>query len=454
MLLTQMLSHSSRSWSRSQQKQTPTTLTFLLAIVPFTSRQFTLPHLSILMSSTFHRQRRRRRGCRRQFSSSLSSPSTLYPLHPPDSRWLARVVSDADLTWWDYSLVAASSCIIVGAVVWVPCCLAWAFQKWRKQLGDRNDASTRRRRALYAALAVAAVGVYAGWAPQRNHRLGDWLQIRTWKLWKAWIKFLAVEILLDQPKTQSVVTGGNNNNNPPQSLSEMDAILAFVPHGIFPFAFGVGVLTDFARQVFGTFRPIVASAVLHVPILGDLVGWLHGLDANKASVQAALQQGHRVGVIPGGISEMFTGYPRPGCHPDEEYVIVRKGFLRMAVRYNKPVVPIYCFGSTKLFRRWHLPALETLSNLLRVSVIVFYGVWGLPIPFRQRLTYVVGDPIPPPSPPTTISTGVGADGTTTVVDEAQVDAMYEQFCQELHRLFERHKEAYGWGHKTLRLLSK
>jgi 2-acylglycerol O-acyltransferase 2 len=248
------------------------------------------------------------------------------------------------------------------------------------------------------------------------------------------VRFVALEVILDQPQNE------RRPGNERIELKQEDAILAFLPHGIFPFAFGVGALTEAGQAIFGPFRPIIASAAKKVPVLTEIIAWLHGLDASRSTVDRALSRGDRVGVVPGGISEMFAGFPKPECHPDEEIAIVRKGFLRMALQHQRPVVPIYCFGATKMFRRWQLPALESLSNLLRMSLIVFYGVGGLPIPFRQRLTYVVGDPVVPPP--------------LMGQDEAQVEALHQQFCQELQRLFERHKEAYGWGHKTLQLLSK
>lgn len=146
--------------------------------------------------------------------------------------------------------------------------------------------------------------------------------------------------------------------------------------------------------------------------------------------------------MPGGIAEIFEGYPKEGTKPDEEYSIVGKGFLRLALRHGVPVIPIYCFGATKMFRRLQLPALERLSLLLRVSIVVFFGAWGLPIPFRQRLMYVMGNPITPPSPQSFHG------------EEQAVDEMYRQFCDELLRIFNRHKESYGWGDKTLKLLSR
>jgi hypothetical protein len=79
--------------------------------------------------------------------------------------------------------------------------------------------------------------------------------------------------------------------------------------------------------------------------------------------------------------------------------------------------------------------------MIRASLVIFFGKFGLPIPFRQRLLYVMGNPIQPPSN--------NAGESATAVEE-----MYQQFCDELVRLFERHKEHYGWGHKKLKLLSR
>lgn len=153
-------------------------------------------------------------------------------------------------------------------------------------------------------------------------------------------------------------------------------------------------------------------------------------------------------MAPGGIAEMFQGYPKPSAHPDEEYVILkqRKGFVRMAVKHGIPLIPVYCFGATKMFKRLQLPDfVEHLSNILRISICVFFGSMGLPVPFRQRLLYVIGSPIMPSS------TG-GHDGGAGTDFEDQVSQTHSRFCEELLALFERHKESYGWDRKTLRIV--
>jgi len=66
-------------------------------------------------------------------------------------------------------------------------------------------------------------------------------------------------------------------------------------------------------------------------------------DASRSKVDRALSEGARIGLAPGGISAMFEEYPKLGRHPNEVCVILnsRKGFIKMALKHNLPVVPIY-----------------------------------------------------------------------------------------------------------------
>jgi len=227
------------------------------------------------------------------------------------------------------------------------------------------------------------------------------------------------------------------------------AIFAIVPHGVFPFAIGFSSLPQLAVDVLGFYRPVVASATRFLPMVNTIIRWLGGVDASPTAVSQALTTPpSRIGISPGGIAEMFEGYPKPGRHPNEECTILsnRKGFLKMALRHQIPVVPIYCFGSSKLMKRLQMPAVvERVSNLVRVSVCLFFGRWGLPIPFRSRLLYVVGEPIMPPA-------GVGLGGEDSAEFREGVNAMHAKFCKELTRIFDQHKHAYGWDHKTLRIV--
>jgi hypothetical protein len=173
-------------------------------------------------------------------------------------------------------------------------------------------------------------------------------------------------------------------------------------------------------------------------------------DASRSNVDRALREGSRIGLSPGGIAEIFEGYPKALTHPDDEYTIVRKGIFRLAIQHKVPVIPVYCFGSTMLLRLLELPAIvEKISLMFRVSLVLFFGQWGLPVPFRQRLLYVMGNPIFPPS---LQSEGSILDQASTLNEQSE--EMVSRYCEEMVRIFDRHKESYGWAHKTLMTLKR
>lgn len=358
--------------------------------------------------------------------------SSLYPLPVPGSSVLARI-PEGEITALDRFLVMTSSLAVVGSVVWVPLAYAWAWRRWKKIPREQ-----KRRRMVYATLLLSLAGI-AAIGPHRSHRIGKWLQLKRWRLWKAWLRFVAFEVIADNPSSLKSI-----------DLQNDQAIVAVVPHGIFPFSLGFSVLTDIGTRVFGNFRPVVATATKLVPFLRSILSWLHSVDASRPSVDRALSQRFRIGLAPGGIAEMFEGYPKPNTHPDEEYAILnsRKGFVRLACKHGIPVLPVYCFGATKMFKRLQLPAFfEQASNLFRISICVFFGSWGLPMPFRQKLLYVLGRPIFPPR----ILAEHGVSEGNPLFEE-QVNLMHSQFCDELKAIFDRHKSTYGWDRKTLRLV--
>lgn len=181
--------------------------------------------------------------------------SSMYPLAPAGSQVLLRV-SGADLTFADRCLVTGSSLFVVGAFAWAPLLYLYAWRKWKA-----IPAHQKRRKSLYLALLLLAIA-FVTYGPHRSRRFGQWLQVRKWGLWTAWLKFIAMEVRKDQEE--------NCRAEDP----DKPAILAFVPHGIFPFAFAFGVLPEMAQRAFGTFRPVVATATNFLPVVSDFLLWV------------------------------------------------------------------------------------------------------------------------------------------------------------------------------------
>jgi Diacylglycerol acyltransferase len=423
-----------------------------------------------------------------------SSISTLYPHHPPGTTVLLRE-SEYGLTFDDRIQVIGSALLIIGSVVWVPTAYYLAWRKWcqiREEIAQvdselllyeyqENNTSNsrtnnrtgyldtrqpnninhqsqqkrlevlmqqkkylRRKATVFGATVLTVTFLFVSkYSPHRTKLFQRWVQIKKWKFISSWVKFVAMEILSDQKQSQYPNGHLAPTIGSPEFHNEQ-SVLAFVPHGIFPFGFGFGFISYTAEQIFGYFRPVAATATSLVPFLRDIILWCSKIDASTNEVDTALKNGDRIGINPGGIDEIFLSYPKPGTNPNTEYCIVRKGFLRLAAKYNLPVYPIYCFGATKMFRRVELPFLEQLSHYLRISLVLFYGVLGLPIPFRQKLMYVIGTPIIPPA----------LNGAFSDSSDATVALMHNQFCDELQRIFERHKSSYGWDHKSLEIISK
>jgi hypothetical protein len=394
------------------------------------------------------------------------SRSSLYPTsHPPGSQVLVRF-SPNECTAYDHILVWASSLFFVGSVIWVPAVYAFAFRKLRSIPKEET-----KRRAVYVTILLSATALLA-FGPHRHPRVNTLLKVRKWSLWKSWLRFLAFEIVTDQPL--------------PPNIQKDQAIVAVVPHGIFPFALAFTAVGEASERAFGPFRVVVASAVKLLPMIRDVLSWIGAVyvylfsqfffssahllhtnrlsklwifpfayifcsDASRPAVDRALSEGSRLGLAPGGIREIYESYPKHLTHPDDEYSIVGHGIMRMAIKHRIPIIPVYCFGSTKLLKRLQLPNIvERISLMLRASLVILFGQWGLPVPFRQRLLYVIGKPIYPP----TAVLGLLSNGQNTTGLDRQVDEMHSSFCEELVRIFDRHKESYGWSHKSLITLKR
>jgi len=342
----------------------------------------------------------------------------------------------------DSILVAGSSLFFVGSVVWVPLAYAWAVKKWR-------ECKDKKRRAVYFGMILTAAAL-AMVGPHRHPKVGKWLSARRWRLWNAWMNFIAFEVISDQGQVEDCDGSYDRRDCPGAKVGisslqkDEHAILAVVPHGLFPFALAFAALPERASQVFGEFKPVVATATALFPFIRTFLGWLGAVDASRDVVDEALSEGARIGLAPGGIGEMFEGYPKPMTNPNDEYATLesRKGFVRMAIKHGVPLVPVYTFGATKMLNRLQLPAIvEKISNLLRISLCIFYGRFGLPIPFRTKLLYVMGRTLYPP---------VASENSEEFRE--QVDALHNAFCQEIRRIFERYKVYYGWEDKRLNII--
>ncbi|CBZ50256.1 loc100127341 protein, related [Neospora caninum Liverpool] len=124
-------------------------------------------------------------------------------------------------------------------------------------------------------------------------------------------------------------------------------------------------------SLLGYITMAVASIVKHVPIYGHIIRLIGSQDASGAKLVTALTRDRQNIVLsPGGIAEMYTVNEKTT---------------------GADVVPVYCFGNSETFKLVKASAvLQPLARFLRVALLLFYGRFGLPIPFEVPLLYVIG----------------------------------------------------------------
>jgi hypothetical protein len=96
-------------------------------------------------------------------------------------------------------------------------------------------------------------------------------------------------------------------------------------------------------------------------------------------------------ILPGGVAEIFVS--TPGKHA----VIFknRRGLCKLALETGCNIAPCYVFGGTDFFNNlatgdsW----LSKLSRKLQMGLTIFWGQYGLPIPYTPRVTMCLADPL-------------------------------------------------------------
>jgi acyl-CoA synthetase (AMP-forming)/AMP-acid ligase II/1-acyl-sn-glycerol-3-phosphate acyltransferase len=212
------------------------------------------------------------------------------------------------------------------------------------------------------------------------------------------------------------------------------SIYAMGPHGVF------GIGPTYQAMINGLmvgedFHMLAAPVVFSFPFYGMLLKMLGAKSVERKSFMSLLQRGRSVGVIPGGIAEMFS------IRPDEETMVIasRKGFVKIALETGSQIVPAFCFGNSRTFTPGSFPWLANLSRMLRTSIILFWGRFGLPIPHRVPLVTVLGRPIIVPKV---------ENPSAELVHE-----YHEKYLLEMRRIYDTYKNTYNWQNRKMTFLS-
>lgn len=249
-----------------------------------------------------------------------------------------------------------------------------------------------------------------------------WIAFSQCQMLESWRRWYSLRVWREQPRFDR----------------ESNVLLAMVPHGLFPL--GLPMISAIQPEIFPEFtkrnpngvQTVVATAVLHTPVLGLMLRWLNCTYATRTHLEECLATGNAL-VVPDGIAGMYHS----DCVDERVYLNKRHGFIRAALKQGSLLVPCFWFGHSQLWSVWpkHDSWLAALSRRWRFSFIWFWGArWMPPLPDRVPLTLVVGRGIPCTK--------------TEEPTQAQVEAVHAEFTQALSRLYYQYRGAVpGWDSK-------
>eukprot|EP00550_Attheya_septentrionalis_P001983 CAMPEP_0198288146 /NCGR_PEP_ID=MMETSP1449-20131203/6755_1 /TAXON_ID=420275 /ORGANISM="Attheya septentrionalis, Strain CCMP2084" /LENGTH=317 /DNA_ID=CAMNT_0043986257 /DNA_START=322 /DNA_END=1275 /DNA_ORIENTATION=- len=215
----------------------------------------------------------------------------------------------------------------------------------------------------------------------------------------------------------------------------------------FPNRYGFGALTDVAMRL---------------PLLRHVMSWLSSTSATKSNLMKKMNAGTNLFILPGGVSEIFLACP--GVHVIKA---PRRGLMKLALQTGAVLVPTYVFGANEFFnqsatygsssknkRNTKSSAGPTnligkiqrrISRTVRGGFTLFWGQYGLPLPYEVNCSMVLGDPIE--SVPGTLGQGKSGSKMTCRKIEAptekQIDELLYRYTDALVCLFEQYKAQAG-----------
>ncbi|XP_038617985.1 2-acylglycerol O-acyltransferase 2 [Tachyglossus aculeatus] len=273
--------------------------------------------------------------------------------------------------------------------------------------------------------------LYAVWwcldweTPSRGGRRFNWL--RTCSIWRYMRDYFPVSLI----KTAELDPRRNY-------------LAGFHPHGVLV----AGATTNFCTEatgfssLFPGIRPHLMMLTLwfRIPFFREYIMSGGLVSSDKESVVHLLSKkegGNLLVIVVGGAREALDA--RPGAY--KLLLNSRKGFIRLALQYGAPLVPIFSFGENELFDQvsnpsgsWLRWVQERLQKVMGISLPLFHarGVFqysfGL-LPYRRPIYTVVGKPIE-------------VEKKTNPTEE-EVDQLHQLYMEELYNLFEAHKTKYN-----------
>ncbi len=254
------------------------------------------------------------------------------------------------------------------------------------------------------------------------------------------LKYFGVKIVIEDE--QSYLKYCSNKNE----QDNRAIIFAQEPHDILPYPViifneGLNTLPQKVNQNCGC--ALMTSAVFQIPIIKQAYTCVGGDPVDKHTFRHKLANGKSFVFCPGGVQEVLA-MDDNNQNNIILYLKKRKGFVKMALEYGSPIVPVFTFNLDGSFgyilTRGRLVA--WLARMIGFLPLFFWGRYFIPmgIPFPKKITVVLGKPIELPR----------LDASK--INPEVVEKYHCMFMDEMTALFERHKSEHGYGDRKLLIL--
>jgi len=148
-----------------------------------------------------------------------------------------------------------------------------------------------------------------------------------------------------------------------------------------------------AREIFEKYGRICKFLIdrnfFKVPYVGELMESFGSVEAGPKAAEKLLSKGEIIIVAPGGTKELL----RPS---GERYQFLwenRKGFVKLAMECDAPIVLAACPKADDVFTVYKNPITEFFYKTFRFPLFIARGLGPSPFPRKVRLTHFLSRPI-------------------------------------------------------------
>lgn len=229
-------------------------------------------------------------------------------------------------------------------------------------------------------------------------------------------------------------------------LKAQPGIFCMEPHDILPvsiFAFssylngGQGYLPTHRMQ------GCMASICFLIPGMRHIYTWVCATTVGRKNMQRLLDRERSPGLFPGGVQEVTLITTENSNKECILFLKSRLGVVKLAAENGVPLIPSFTFNQRDVFGFYipNNPIMHWVGRRIGFLPMMYFGVLNAPygIPKPRPLTVVIGSPIDIPK-------------MEAPFTEEKLKPYHDQLLAAYRRIFESHREKFGMGHITLKIV--